>query len=80
MFISCLFATAKSRKMFAFQDPDVITDPDEDLLIPIEVAFSGSVEHFEAVIAKGHLIELDHWMIYFARTSWPMELFGSLHR
>jgi hypothetical protein len=51
------------------QGPDAIVDPDEVLSIPQEEAAQRACAAFQTVFENGPKIELDHYVVYFARES-----------
>ena len=47
--------------------PDALVDPDEVLSIPQSEAMERACAAFQAVFENGPRIELDHYVVYFAR-------------
>jgi hypothetical protein len=53
------------------KDPDAVLDPAEVVNLPRDEAAAGAKAAFEAVFANGPKIELDHHLVYHARTFVP---------
>jgi hypothetical protein len=49
------------------QDPDAELDPDEKVSASVEEAQHRAETAFEQVFENGHMIELDHYIVYYAR-------------
>jgi hypothetical protein len=49
------------------QGPDAIVDPDEVVSIPQAEAAERASAAFQSVFENGAKIELDHYVVYFAR-------------
>lgn len=53
----------------SLQEPDAVIDPEETFPITKEDAAQRAIESFESVFRHGTKIELDHFLVYFARKS-----------
>ena len=62
-------ALSRETNMLHLQDPDAVLDADETVSVSVEEAQHWAETAFEQVFENGHMIELDHYVVYYARGS-----------
>lgn len=60
---------AGEADLISLQDPDAELDADEKVSVSVEEAQRRAMAAFEYVFENGHKIELDHYIVYYARES-----------